>query len=398
MAFKTAFHHTYEDRRLASSWSYTKPPLWDLLSAAGLHSCVLGVPHTYPPRPFLGRMVTGLLTPPDVGVAAFPETIGPQAQALLGVSSLDVDNFRHTPLPELVAQVEAASRGLFRLATHWARRDDWSLLTLVDMGADRLQHALWRYAFAEHPRHLPGHPLQDALLHYYVLLDTLVGDLLDSLDATTLVMVVSDHGACAMHQAVGLNTWLIAHGYLVLHKPPQKTPSAAPRGCRLVTHARLGRWRLCWAQSISTKSIVNPAAWSPKRRPKNFCGPLPKVCARPSPPHPNPTGFCDHEISTPRCAAVPPICSSIWPICAGGPSHPWAGSTSWSPITTVVPDGANHDTDGIIIMGGAASSALGPRQSIYDVAPTVLAHLQVAIPQTMRGTPRHKLRRIQETR
>ena len=384
--FHDRVNHTYDDRRLASSWSYTRPPLWELLSAVGLHSYVLGVPHTYPPRPFLGRMVTGLLTPPDVGVATHPEHMAPQVRAMLGTPSLDIADFRHTPLPALVAQVERASRGLFTLATHWATGDDWSLLALVDMGPDRLQHALWRYAFADHPQHVPGHPLQDALLRYYVLLDKLLGKLVEPLDDATLVLVVSDHGACAMHRAVALNTWLIQHGYLTLRRtPPGPQPLAA-------TDVDWGRTQAWVDGGYVGRLYVNQQGREP-------CGVVPEaatealldklaqhLCATlPVPPQP-------HRFLRPKeLYADLQGCAPDMLIYLANLRWRAIASVGWD--TPLVdnndrgPDGANHDEHGVIMMRGPASRELAPRQTIYDVAPTVLAHLQVDIPASMPGTP-----------
>ncbi len=378
--------HAYDERRLASSWSYTQPPLWELLSSAGLRSYVLGVPHTYPPRPFLGNMVTGLLTPPDVGVATHPEDIGPQVRAMLGVHALDVPNFRNTPLRALVAQTEAASRGLFGLATQWAARDDWSLLALVDMGPDRLQHALWRHAFADHPRHVPGHPLQDALLHYYMLLDGLLGQLLQSMDDATMVLVVSDHGACAMHQAVALNTWLIQQGYLVLLDAPQ---APQPLSASQVDWRRTRAWA---DGGYVGRLYINQQGREP-------CGVVPEHAAEalldeitqglrdtlPAPPQPH-RFLRPRELYTDLKGCAPDLLIYL-------ANLRWRAITSVGWDTPMVsdndrgPDGANHDTHGVIMMRGPASAALAPRQSIYDVAPTVLAHLQLPIPATMQGTP-----------
>ena len=393
--FHDRVDHTYDNRRLASSASYTQPPLWDLLSAAGHRCCVLGLPHTYPPRPLLGRMVTGMLTPPDIGVAAYPADALPQARALLGVHTLDVEDFRHTPLSTLVAQVEAASRGLFRLAAHWGAQDDWSFLALVDMGPDRLQHALWQHAFADHPKHVPGHPLQDALLRYYVLLDDLLGDILKTVNANDMVLVVSDHGACAMHQAVALNTWLIAHGYLTLRQTPTQPQALQARD---VDWARTRAWA---DGGYVGRIYVNQLGREP-------CGVVPQAetdalltriaselaASLPTPPMPH-RFLRPHAIYARLTGCAPDLLVYLanlrWrAIASVGWDTPLVGHNDRGP------DGANHDTDGVIVMGGPASSGVSTRHSIYDIAPTVLAHLQVPIPATMLGTP--ITARQQETR
>ena len=49
--------------KFATSGLVKVPRLWDLVGEAGKRSVVLGVPQTYPPKPFEGEMVTCFLTP-----------------------------------------------------------------------------------------------------------------------------------------------------------------------------------------------------------------------------------------------------------------------------------------------------------------------------------------------
>ena len=61
--FRNRKDHSYEAYQFATSGLVKVPRLWDLVGEAGKRSVVLGVPQTYPPKPFEGEMVTCFLTP-----------------------------------------------------------------------------------------------------------------------------------------------------------------------------------------------------------------------------------------------------------------------------------------------------------------------------------------------
>ena len=378
--------HSYHHRRLASSSSYTLPPLWEILTAAGRRSCVLGMPHTYPTRPFSGRMVTGCLTPSEVGLAVFPTRHAAATRATLNVPALDTTDFRHLSLRQLVMHVRRASRALFRLACHWASAVSWDFFALVDMGADRLQHALWRFCCADHPLFEPGHPLQGALLAYYVLLDRMVGRLIACLRPNDLILVVSDHGACAMHRAVAINQWLIDHDYLVLHTPP-----TTPQALDLATVD----WRRtrAWADGgYVGRLYVNqrgrePHGIVPKRDTPALLAQISTQLAALAPPPPQPHRFLrPHQIYREVRGVAPDLLLYF-------ANLRWRAIGQVGLAETVVhhndrgPDGANHDSHGVIIMRSPRGARLEGRHSLYDIAPTVLEYLQVAVPPTMLGRP-----------
>jgi predicted AlkP superfamily phosphohydrolase/phosphomutase len=76
------------------------------------------------------------------------------------------------------------------------------LLASVFDSLDRIQHTFWH----SNPEIVDG---------WYVMLDGLVGELSESVDDRTRIVVVSDHGIAEFNHKVHLNRWLIARGYLV---------------------------------------------------------------------------------------------------------------------------------------------------------------------------------------
>ncbi len=113
----------------------------------------------------------------------------------------------------------------FALARHLRDTRPWDFFMLVEMGPDRLHHALWRFYDPNHPDYVPGTPLEAAFRDYYRYLDSEVGSLIEGLGDDTAVMVVSDHGAQAMYGGIQINEWLMREGYLTLVDPPsEQTP------------------------------------------------------------------------------------------------------------------------------------------------------------------------------
>ena len=103
----------------------------------------------------------------------------------------------------------------------------WDLLVGVIESTDRVQHMMWRLID-------PAHPMYDAALaarfgdsieRVYRRCDDFVGEVLRRLDPGTPVLIVSDHGFHSFRYSVNLNTWLVEKGYMALEgqRPGEKT-------------------------------------------------------------------------------------------------------------------------------------------------------------------------------
>ncbi len=95
---------------------------------------------------------------------------------------------------------------------------NWDLLVGVIESTDRVQHMMWRLID-------PSHPMYDAALaarfgdsiqRVYRRADQFVGEVLERIDPSTTVLIVSDHGFHSWRKAVNLNTWLVQQGYMTL--------------------------------------------------------------------------------------------------------------------------------------------------------------------------------------
>jgi predicted AlkP superfamily phosphohydrolase/phosphomutase len=92
------------------------------------------------------------------------------------------------------------------------------LCTCVFDTTDRVQHMFWRYLEDDHPaaRDVPRDQRPEVIQELYARMDRLIGRVMNEIDGTTLLMVVSDHGFKSFARCVNLNAWLHQNGYLAL--------------------------------------------------------------------------------------------------------------------------------------------------------------------------------------
>lgn len=92
------------------------------------------------------------------------------------------------------------------------------LCTCVFDTTDRVQHMFWRYLEEDHPaaREVPREQRRNVIQDLYQRMDRLIGRVMDRIDDSTLLMVISDHGFKSFARCLNLNAWLHQNGYLAL--------------------------------------------------------------------------------------------------------------------------------------------------------------------------------------
>ncbi len=85
-------------------------------------------------------------------------------------------------------------------------------------GTDRVQHMLWRYLDPAHPanRGKESERHAKAIDEFYVRMDDMVGRVMGRLDERDMLIVMSDHGFQPFSRGVNVNSWLYKNGYLAL--------------------------------------------------------------------------------------------------------------------------------------------------------------------------------------
>jgi predicted AlkP superfamily phosphohydrolase/phosphomutase len=94
----------------------------------------------------------------------------------------------------------------------------WDLLVGVIESTDRVQHMMWRLIDPTHPMYDKALATRfgDSIERVYRKCDSFLGEVMSRLDASTPLLVVSDHGFHSFRQSVNLNTWLVQEGYMTL--------------------------------------------------------------------------------------------------------------------------------------------------------------------------------------
>jgi len=172
---------------------------WDILGDAGLRSCLINIPFTYPPTPINGILVGGMMTPgihvpfvhpPDLQkeiLARFPNYL---------FDAGDAAKERDTLIKHVTTYTEQQKE----LALWLLNEQDWDFASIVFTGPDRLQHFLW-----SDPQ---------ALLAHYQSLDVAIGEIVDGLAEPILVLLISDHGFNACAGRFHVNKWLASNDFL----------------------------------------------------------------------------------------------------------------------------------------------------------------------------------------
>ncbi len=218
--FRNRSDRSYQRMTIADGRAVHVPRLWDILGEAGWKVAVVGVPGTYPPHPVNGVLVSCFLTPNTNTTYTYPPELASQITEWVDDYLLDVPNFRSENKERVLQDIYKMCDQRFAVAHNVLKQEHPDMLMLVEMGVDRIHHALWKQMDPRHPKHIPDAPLSRAIHDYYCHVDAHIGELLSQCDEDTAVLVVSDHGAGPLMGGVCVNEWLQTAGYLCLKEQP----------------------------------------------------------------------------------------------------------------------------------------------------------------------------------
>lgn len=387
--FRNRKDYSYDNLYIVNSHAVKVPTLWELLGHAQKKSVVLGIPLTYPPKPFPGWMVTSFLTPNRNSQWTFPPRLTREIAQVARDYMIDVPNFRTDRRAELERELFKMTEERFKLARHLLKTKAWDLFTMVEMGSDRLHHAFWRFWDKTHRQHEPNSPFSETMRNYYQILDQELGRILADVDENTTVIVVSDHGAKRMDGGICVNEWLRKHGYLTLKTEPQ---GVTPWTADLVDWEKTKVWGeggyyariLMNVKGREPQGAVEPEDYEKIR--DELKAQLEAIVDE-----------AGHNIGTRvfKPEEVYRECRNIAPdliVYFGNLFWRSVGSVGYNSIYTYQndtgPDDCNHAQMGIFVMkrDGQARGQVSPK-SLYDIAPTVLKEFGLEISPAMRGQP-----------
>ncbi len=220
--FRNRADHSYDKLSIATSLAVREKRLWNILTEHDRPSIIVGVPGTYPiTKPINGSLITSFLTPSIDAEYTWPPELKRDIADWVGEYMVDVRNFRTDDKRWLLDQIYIMTDRRFQVVNKLLRSRPWDLFFMVEMGVDRIHHGFWSCMDPVHHRYVPGNPFENAILDYYVHVDTLIGETLSLMDLErTAVWLVSDHGARVMVGGFCLNSWLMKEGYLTLKSKP----------------------------------------------------------------------------------------------------------------------------------------------------------------------------------
>ncbi len=380
---------TYDGRWLASSAAVRVPRLWDIMGQQGREVCVVGVPQTYPVSPVNGLLISSFLAPDTNSDYLYPPDLRPEIERVADGYMLDVENFRTADKAGLLAQIYSMTNKRFAVARHLLTTRAWDLFIMVEMGPDRIQHGFWRFTDPEHPKYEPGNPYQSVLLDYYRHLDEQLGALLELVPADALVLVVSDHGAKRMAGTFNVNDWLVQQGYLKLR---EKLSQPAEFDASAVDWPATVAW--AWG-GYHARIFMNVEGREPQGRvpASNYEQQRVQLEAALTSILDDQGRNMDTVVLRPEEIYTGPHVSEAPDLLVYFDDLFWRAGQNIGNArlhgsqTELGPDDAVHDYHGIFVMYDPLNQATGHREGLHlmDVAPSVLHHTGVAVPDHMTG-------------
>jgi predicted AlkP superfamily phosphohydrolase/phosphomutase len=103
-----------------------------------------------------------------------------------------------------------------KLAATMLRKSDWNIFFIYFSSLDGIQHYFWNYYDETHPKYPGKTGYEDVIKSFYILMDNIVGEILDIIGKDVPIVILSDHGHGARPTTiVNINEILKQAGYLV---------------------------------------------------------------------------------------------------------------------------------------------------------------------------------------
>lgn len=241
--------------------------LWQLIGDSGGTVGVMNVPETYPPEPVNGFLITGMSTPSDDSEFCYPPGLASELEDAIGGYKVFGPRSKEDLERALAGMHETAVMRL-RAAAYLMGKYDPQFMMVVLQETDSVQHRFWKYMDPDHPQYdgQGSRIYGDAILGVYQRIDDNLHLLLDQMDEDSVLIVMSDHGAGAIHKWLYLNNWLVRQGFIRFKRNPltQLRRTLYSLGCtpgnamELVMRLRLGLTERAIRQVRVSRSAGTP--------------------------------------------------------------------------------------------------------------------------------------------
>ena len=279
---------------------------------------------------------------------------------------------------------------------------------------DRVQHMLWRFRDPEHPGYEPdlGREYSALIERHYARCDKLLEPVFDHVDENTLFIVLSDHGFNSFRRAFDTNTWLWQNGLLAL-KDGKKPSEDLADGPGVIDWSRtyayavgLGGIYLNFTGRERDGIVVEGTEAERVRNAivSGLSGLIDSASQRETIAS---VSRREQIYSGPYAASAPDLLVNFrpgfrvsWQSAVGGFANSliednrrkWSGDHIIDPeaVPGILFMNQNPDPFDSFPSGGRSGKAPEPASernpSIIDLAPTILNHLGVPVPEIMEGT------------
>ena len=386
--FRHRKENSYTDFYIATSGFVRESTVWELAAKHGNHSCIVGVPPSYPPKPLNGCMISCFITPDASKEYTYPPTLKAEIEQLVGKYVFDVE-FRTEQRRRLLAELYDMTEKHFKTIKYLMAEKPWNLFVFVEIGVDRVHHAFWKFFDPEHHKYVANSEFEDVIPEYYKLIDQQIGELLGLAGEDTAIITVSDHGVKRMKGAFCINQWLIEEGLLKLKHNPTSIVDLEKAPVDW-SETKVWGWGGYYARIFLNVKGREPDGKIPPESYESF---REEVADRLK-------GITDSEGRRMNMKVFKP--EEIYPVTNGDPPDlmVYFDDLYWRSAGTIGhktihlpendkgPDDAMHDMQGLFILYDKAERFGRKKLSalkIADVASTILSLLGIPIPEGLEG-------------
>jgi len=217
-SFATRERGSYERGIIVPAMVKSKT-LWEILGGSGKEVAIINVPMSDADDGVKGLVVPGFLSQSE-GIP-HPSGMRGKIKRRFGVDrirgDLDLETLnRAQEDPDgFFEKANAITEEMAEASLYLLRDGKWDFFMPVFMGLDRIQHFFWKYIDRDHPRYEESE-VSARIRDFYVKFDKIVGEFMRAADEDTMVMVASDHGFCPIHTEVMVNNYLEGGGFLTV--------------------------------------------------------------------------------------------------------------------------------------------------------------------------------------
>lgn len=206
---------TYE-REIISPGMVKPKTLWRILSEAGKRVGVINVPMSALEE-VKGFIIPGFMSRSE-GIP-HPKSLRKKIKQKFEVDKLigdvEIETLEKVKSdPDLFFErVNQITDEMAEVSLYLLQEERWDFFMVVFMGTDRINHFFWKDIDETHPRYEESR-YSKLVNDFYIKVDKIINQFLNSVEDDTLVMYISDHGFLPIYKEVVVNNYLEELGFL----------------------------------------------------------------------------------------------------------------------------------------------------------------------------------------